>query len=98
MYRAKGTRSGWALYDPLLDRERSERLALLVDLREALSGDALVLHFQPLVDLRTGEVDQPPAKRSVRTHRVEVIDGVIFVELSSDAPNLPPGVTLGDHS
>jgi 3-phenylpropionate/trans-cinnamate dioxygenase ferredoxin component len=47
-------------------------------------------------DLRTGEVDQPPAKRPVRTHRVEVVDGVIFVELSSVAPNLPPGVTLGD--
>ena len=49
-------------------------------------------------DLRTGEVDQPPAKRPVRTHRVEVIDGVIFVELSADTPNLPPGVTLGDHT
>ena len=47
-------------------------------------------------DLRTGAVDQPPAKRPVRTHRVEVVDGVIFVELSTDAPNLPPGVTLGD--
>ena len=48
--------------------------------------------------LRTGEVDQPPAKRPVRTHRVEVIDGVVFVELSAAAPNLPPGVTLGEHS
>ena len=56
MYRAKSERTGWALFDPLLDRERSERLALLVDLREALAGDALVLHYQPLVDLRTGEV------------------------------------------
>ena len=44
-------------------------------------------------DLRTGEVDQPPAKRPVRTHRVVVTDGVVFVEESTAAPNLPPGVT-----
>ena len=45
-------------------------------------------------DLRTGEVDQPPAKRGVRTHRVVVEGDEIFVEESSDPPNLPPGVTV----
>ena len=45
-------------------------------------------------DLRTGEVDVPPAKRGVRTHRVVVEDGEIFVEESTATPNLPPGVTL----
>lgn len=44
-------------------------------------------------DLRTGAVDVPPAKLPVRAHRVEIKDGVIYVELSSDSPNLPPGVT-----
>jgi 3-phenylpropionate/trans-cinnamate dioxygenase ferredoxin subunit len=33
-------------------------------------------------DLRTGQVDEPPAKRPIRTHRVEVIDGVVHVALS----------------
>ncbi|GAA1915524.1 bifunctional 3-phenylpropionate/cinnamic acid dioxygenase ferredoxin subunit [Nocardioides lentus] len=46
-------------------------------------------------DLRTGEVDQPPAKRGVRVHRAEVRDGEVWVELSTAAPNLPPGVTAG---
>jgi 3-phenylpropionate/trans-cinnamate dioxygenase ferredoxin subunit len=45
-------------------------------------------------DLRTGRVDQPPAKRPVRTHRVVVEHEVIFVEESAEPPNLPPGVTL----
>ncbi|MBC7631181.1 bifunctional 3-phenylpropionate/cinnamic acid dioxygenase ferredoxin subunit [Aeromicrobium sp.] len=45
-------------------------------------------------DLRTGEVDEPPAKRPVRTHVVEVKDGEVFVTLSSQAPNLPPGTTV----
>ncbi|HEY0239207.1 MAG TPA: bifunctional 3-phenylpropionate/cinnamic acid dioxygenase ferredoxin subunit, partial [Friedmanniella sp.] len=34
-------------------------------------------------DLRTGHVDQPPAKRGVRTHRVVVEGDEIFVDESS---------------
>ena len=41
-------------------------------------------------DLRTGQVDAPPAQRPVRTHRVVVEDGAMYVDLSTDAPNLPP--------
>jgi len=33
-------------------------------------------------DLRTGQVDAPPAKKPIRTDRAEVIDGVIHVALS----------------
>ena len=46
-------------------------------------------------DLRTGEVDAPPAKKPVRAHRVIIEDGMVLVELSPDAPNLPPGVRAG---
>ena len=46
-------------------------------------------------DLRTGQVDAPPAKKPVRSHRVVIADGQIFVELSPEEPNLPPGVTAG---
>ncbi|WP_185084135.1 bifunctional 3-phenylpropionate/cinnamic acid dioxygenase ferredoxin subunit [Nonomuraea muscovyensis] len=45
-------------------------------------------------DLRTGEVDAPPAKRPVRTHRVVVEDDVVYVVPSDAPPNLPPGLTL----
>ncbi|GAA3067204.1 MULTISPECIES: bifunctional 3-phenylpropionate/cinnamic acid dioxygenase ferredoxin subunit [Actinomycetes] len=44
--------------------------------------------------LLTGDVDQPPAKRGVRVHQVEVRGDDVLVELSQDAPNLPPGVTV----
>ncbi len=43
-------------------------------------------------DLRTGEVDAPPARTGVRTHQVEVRDGDIWVTLSEQDPHLPPGV------
>lgn len=49
---------------------------------------------QSVFDLRTGEVDQPPAKRGVRTHHVLVIDDEIWVEESADQPNLPPGISV----
>lgn len=31
-------------------------------------------------DLRTGEVDAPPAKVGVRTHQVRVTDGLVYLE------------------
>ncbi|MEN0134423.1 MAG: bifunctional 3-phenylpropionate/cinnamic acid dioxygenase ferredoxin subunit [Rhodococcus sp. (in: high G+C Gram-positive bacteria)] len=43
-------------------------------------------------NLRTGAVDAPPAKLPVRTHDVVIEDGVIYVELSTEAPNLPPDI------
>ncbi len=46
-------------------------------------------------DLRTGEVDAPPAKVGVRAHRAVVVDGEILVTLSTDVPRLPPGVGSG---
>lgn len=44
--------------------------------------------------LITGEVDQPPAKRGVRAHQVTVHEGEVLVELSTAAPQLPPGVEV----
>jgi 3-phenylpropionate/trans-cinnamate dioxygenase ferredoxin subunit len=45
-------------------------------------------------DLRTGAVDAPPAKNSIRTHVVTITDGDIHVTLSNAKPNLPPGLSL----
>jgi 3-phenylpropionate/trans-cinnamate dioxygenase ferredoxin subunit len=42
-------------------------------------------------DLRTGEVDGPPATRPVRTHRIVVDGGMIHVELPAVAPARPAG-------
>lgn len=44
-------------------------------------------------DLRTGEVDALPATKPVRTHAVEIRDGMVYVALSDEQPNLPPGVS-----
>ena len=44
------------LYDPARDRNSTTRLALLGELRRALDGDELELHYQPKADLATGDV------------------------------------------
>jgi diguanylate cyclase (GGDEF)-like protein/PAS domain S-box-containing protein len=57
MYRAKAAGgSGLARYDPRMHDELVDRLALESDLRAALERDELTLHYQPTVDLGTGEI------------------------------------------
>ncbi|GAA4225877.1 3-phenylpropionate/trans-cinnamate dioxygenase ferredoxin subunit [Streptosporangium album] len=47
-------------------------------------------------DLRTGKVDGPPAKLPLRTHRVVVEDGTVYVVPSKEPPGPPPGVRAGN--
>ena len=51
--KAKG-RDQLALFDDALDRRARERRALELELREALSRDEMVLHYQPIIDLQSG--------------------------------------------
>lgn len=56
MYRAKRAGRGVAVYDPAFDRHDVRDLTLLGELRHAIDHDELVLHYQPKVDLITGDV------------------------------------------
>ncbi len=55
MYIAKRGGSGYAVYDPRHDGYSTGRLMREAELRQALATHELVLHYQPLVDLRTGQ-------------------------------------------
>ena len=51
LYRAKsGGRGAFSFYDASMDAQLQERRTLTRDLREALAGDQLALHFQPLYE------------------------------------------------
>lgn len=56
MYHAKSAGSGHAVYDAELDPHSPERLALLGELRQAIDVGELVLHYQPKIELKTGQV------------------------------------------
>jgi diguanylate cyclase (GGDEF)-like protein len=56
MYEAKGRGHDVAVYEPGRDLHSPERLRLAEQLRGAVDDDAFVVHYQPLVDLRSGAV------------------------------------------
>jgi diguanylate cyclase (GGDEF)-like protein len=57
MYEAKRAASGYEIYDPETDTSDAERLALVSELRLAPERGEIVLHYQPKIDLVSGEVD-----------------------------------------
>ena len=56
MYVAKREHRGFEEYDHRIDGHRQHHLSLLGELRQAIDGNELRLHFQPKVDLRSGEL------------------------------------------
>ncbi|GJE52733.1 hypothetical protein GOFOIKOB_5807 [Methylobacterium tardum] len=57
LYRAKGDGRGtFRFFAPEMDRRLQERQRLVQDLRSALAREELVLHYQPYVSARSGEV------------------------------------------
>jgi diguanylate cyclase (GGDEF)-like protein len=56
MYAAKANRDGYHLYRAEHDRHSAERLSVLGDFRRALLSDEIVVYYQPIVDLATGQV------------------------------------------
>ncbi len=56
LYSAQESRSGIAVFEPKLDRGDSSRLSLLADLRNAVAGNQLAVHYQPQIDLANGKV------------------------------------------
>lgn len=55
MYEAKKHRSAFAIYDEDTDNKVRERVELLADVHHALENDHFQLHYQPLIDLNSGE-------------------------------------------
>jgi EAL domain-containing protein (putative c-di-GMP-specific phosphodiesterase class I) len=57
LYRAKEQPgSAYLFYDEAMDVALGERIRLESNLKRALSEDLIVPHYQPIVDLRTGEI------------------------------------------
>lgn len=61
MYAAKRTERGHMTYAPDQDPTDPERLRLVAELRSAIDTGGLLLHYQPQVDLATGEMRQVEA-------------------------------------
>jgi diguanylate cyclase (GGDEF)-like protein len=55
MYRAKETHVDSTLYEERYDHHSPAKLALTADLRKAVDSDAIVVHYQPVLDLATSQ-------------------------------------------
>jgi diguanylate cyclase (GGDEF)-like protein len=56
LYRAKGARSGFMIYDPESSWEQRNRKPLLADLHRALEAGEFVPYYQPKADARTRRI------------------------------------------
>jgi diguanylate cyclase (GGDEF)-like protein len=62
MYRVKAHgRNGCEFFDPAMDDQAAERLEMVNALRRAVEREELVVHYQPIMDLDTGEVSAAEA-------------------------------------
>lgn len=83
MYQAKATGGGFAFYRSLQDPFTLERLRLQAALRQAIGEEALVLHYQPILDLAGGKVDKLEALVRWPRERGVVPPGV-FIPLAEE--------------
>ena len=56
MFRAKEKRNNFCFYEQGMEAEIAKRLKLEQELRKAIDEDELVLHYQPQVNLKSGEL------------------------------------------
>jgi diguanylate cyclase (GGDEF)-like protein len=84
MYRAKLAGAPYAIYQPDLDKT-GNRLLLLDELRMAIEDRQLVLHYQPQLDLRTGEIVAVESLLRWAHPRLGIISPQEFLPLAEDA-------------
>lgn len=56
MYVAKSDKCGYFIYDAAEDKHSTRRLALTGELHNAIQNDNLVLHYQPIIELASGNI------------------------------------------
>jgi diguanylate cyclase len=84
MYRAKLGSVPFALYEQDLD-DGGDRLRLADELRAAIAEGHLVLHYQPQLDLRSGEISKVEALVRWRHPMLGLIEPLKFLALAEEA-------------
>jgi diguanylate cyclase (GGDEF)-like protein/PAS domain S-box-containing protein len=91
MYRAKeGGRSRCVLFDAEMRAAAMQRLEIERDLRQALDRDELALYYQPVVNLRSGEINGLEALVRWRHPERGMLDPGEFVSVAEDSGLIEP--------
>ncbi|WP_304784075.1 bifunctional diguanylate cyclase/phosphodiesterase [Herminiimonas sp.] len=91
MYRAKQSgRNAYRFYDAAMNVENHRRLELEADLRLALKRDEFLLHYQPKVSLKTGEILGAEALVRWRHPTAGLIPPLQFIGLAEETGLIVP--------
>ncbi len=91
LHRAKiDSRATYRFFEPAMDRELKERLALEQELAEALSKNQFELHYQPLVSLARNEISGFEALLRWRSQSRGLVAPAQFLAVAEGAGLLPP--------
>jgi diguanylate cyclase (GGDEF)-like protein/PAS domain S-box-containing protein len=91
MYRAKeGGRSRCVLFDAEMRAAATLRLEVERELRQALDRDELALHYQPVVNLHSGEIGGLEALVRWRHPQRGMLDPAEFVSIAEDSGLIAP--------
>jgi diguanylate cyclase (GGDEF)-like protein/PAS domain S-box-containing protein len=86
MYRAKAAGEGsYERYDPEMHVDLVERLQLESDLRRAIEGKELVVHYQPIVEIATGAVSGVEALVRWKHPTRGLIAPTAFIPIAEDS-------------
>ena len=91
MYRVKsGGRNGWCFYQSEMDEQLHSKLALEIDLKTAVRNGEFELHFQPLLDLDSGEVVSFEALLRWRHPHRGLVSPAEFIPLAEESGLIAP--------
>jgi diguanylate cyclase len=93
MYRAKSRESKFETYRKEIDADGS-RLRLGEELTQAVKGGDLILHYQPQLDLRTGEIGSVEALLRWPHPRLGLVPPLEFLPLAEEAGLMQPLTAL----
>ncbi|MCC6714282.1 MAG: EAL domain-containing protein [Gammaproteobacteria bacterium] len=91
MYRVKaGGRNGFKFFTPAMNELTGERLRMQAALRQAIDRNELVLHYQPKVDLQSGELHGVEALLRWQRPGGRLLSPAQFIPLAEDTGLIIP--------
>jgi EAL domain-containing protein (putative c-di-GMP-specific phosphodiesterase class I) len=90
MYQAKGRDEGYRVFDPDMYDQALKRLKLESDLKRGIEAKECVVHYQPIVNLQTGEVWGPEALLRWNHPERGLLDPSQFVEVAEESGLIVP--------
>jgi EAL domain-containing protein (putative c-di-GMP-specific phosphodiesterase class I) len=91
MYQAKTSgKARYAVYDPEMNERAWHRLEVETDLRHALDRGEFVLHYQPIVDLTSGRIEELEALIRWQHPRRGIVPPNAFIPIAEETGLIVP--------